>query len=171
MPNLIGTEARRSHKWSKNQIYTILGVFHFFKKICWQNRLIWQKTDFENLKNRQTAKMAVFGRFWVVFGRFLADFWFFCNFYTPNLLIGKIWITKFLKSAKPPIWRFLAVFVRFWVVLAFLLLFGWFLHTKRLLCANNGIFEIWKSTKPPIWHFCAVFVRVLCSFCAVFIIF
>ena len=56
----------------KNQIYTILGVFHFFKKICWQNRLIWQKTDFENLKNRQTAKMAVFRRF-------LSGFWRFFN--------------------------------------------------------------------------------------------
>ena len=33
--------------------------------------------DFGNLKNRQTAKIAVFGRFWAVFGRFLGVF---CGF-------------------------------------------------------------------------------------------
>ena len=30
--------------------------------------------DFRNFKNRQTAKVAVFGRFWAIFGRFMAVF-------------------------------------------------------------------------------------------------
>ena len=83
---------------------------------------------FEKPPNRQN------GGFWAVFGRFLADFWFFCNFYTTNLLIGKIWITKFLNSAKPPIWRFLAVFVRFGRFNVFIIIWVIFTHQTAALC-------------------------------------
>ena len=39
-----------------------------------QNRLIWKLMDFENLKNCQTAIMAVFWRFLCGFCRFLSSF-------------------------------------------------------------------------------------------------
>ena len=142
MPNLIGTEARRSHKWSKNQIYTILGVFHFFKKICWQNRLIWQKTDFENLKNRQTAKMAVFRRFcngFSIFSPFLPT-------KPANYENYELW-----KSEKPPNRQngsfSVAVFERFLMVFNSFSIFSQFLPTKPsvfewFLTVFKGFFNI-----------------------------
>ena len=57
-----------------------LAVFHYFADFYWPNRLIWQVMDYGNLKNRQTANMAVFRRFLCWFCRFFSDFSLFWQF-------------------------------------------------------------------------------------------
>ena len=77
-----------------------LAVFHYFADFYWPNRLIWQVMDYGNLKNRQTANMAVFRRFLCGFCRFLSGFWLFWWFLTAkpaNLANNGFW-----KSEKPP---------------------------------------------------------------------
>ena len=77
--------------------------------------------NYQNLKNRQTTNLAVFERFWVVFGLFL---WVYCNFSH----FGKFSSPKtnyfanyeFSKSEKPPNRQsggFWAVLGGFWVFL------------------------------------------------------
>ena len=75
----------------------ILGDFFYFDDFRPPIWLNWQIMAYEILKNRQTAKMAVFRRFLCGFGWFWAVFHNFSNSFPPNLLIWLIMDYEILK--------------------------------------------------------------------------
>ena len=84
--------------------------------------------NYQNLKNRQTANLAVFGRFWAVFGLFLgclrgylAIYLDLKSFHHQKLIILLIMNFQNLKNRQTAnlsgFGRFWAVLVGFWAVL------------------------------------------------------
>ena len=129
----------------------VLGIFCYFGDFYLPNRLIMKIMDYGNLKNRQTANMAVFRRFLCGFCTVFVGFslfWWFLSAKLANLANYGLWI-----SEKPPIWRFLAVFRRFLCsFFGFLAIFHYFdnFHQPKWLIWQIMGLEIWKTFKLSI---------------------
>ena len=118
--------------------------------------------NYGNLKNRQTANMAVFWRFLCGFSRFFIILMIFIR---QTGQFGKWCFLKIWKTAKPPI---MAVFRRFlcgfyWFFSGFSL-FWQFLPTKAANLANYGLWKSEKTVDCKYGGFSAVFVRFLMIF-------